>query len=65
MIPGVNYVIYGCAYAKTTTGVSLSRSLTLEENVDSVITQDKVIDDNLKGQIKNWILYTCRLFLLT
>ena len=65
MTPGVNCVIYGCVYAKTTPGVSLSRSLTLEENVVAVITQDKVIDDNLKGQIKKWILYTCRLFLLT
>ena len=52
MTPGVNCVIYGCVYAKTTPGVSLSRSLTLEENVVAVITQDKVIDDNLKGQIK-------------
>ena len=28
-------------------------SLTLEENVIAVITQDRVIDDNLKRQIKN------------
>ena len=32
---------------------------------NTVITQDRVIDDNLKTQIKNRTLYTCRLFLLT
>ena len=41
------------------------RSLTLEENIVAVITQDKVIDDNLKRQIKNRTFCTCRLFLLT
>ena len=65
MMPGVNYVIYGCFSARTTPGVSLYRSLTLEENIVAVITQDKVIDGNLKRQIENRILYTCRLFLLT
>ena len=29
----------------------------------AVITQDRVIDDNLKRQIKNRTLYNCRLFL--
>ena len=33
------------------------RSLTLEENIAAVITQDRVIDDNLKSQIKNKTLY--------
>ena len=66
MMPGVNYVIYGCSSARTTPGVSLYRScLTLEENIVAVITKDKVIDDNLKRQIKNQILCTYRLFLLT
>ena len=27
MMPGVNYVIYGCSSARTTSGVSLYRSL--------------------------------------
>ena len=62
MMPGV---IYGWFPARTTPGVSLYRSLTLEENTVIVITQDKVIDDNLKRQIKNRTLCTCRLFLLT
>ena len=65
MIPGANYVIYGCFSARTTPGVSLYRSLTLKENIVAVITQDKVINDNLKRQIKNRTLCTCRLFLLT
>ena len=65
MMSGVNYVIYGCSSARTTPEVSLYRSLTLEENIVAVITQDRVIDDNLKRQIKNQTLCTCRLFLLT
>ena len=63
MIPGINYVINGYSSARTTPGMSLYRSLTLEEYI--VITQDKVIDDNLKRQIKSQTLCTCRLFLLT
>ena len=65
MMPAVNYEIYGCSSARTTTGVSLYRSLALEENIVAVITQDRVIDDNLKRQIKNRTFCTCRLFLLT
>ena len=52
-IPGVNYVIYGCFSARLTPGVLLYQSLTLEENIVAVISQDRVIDDNLKKQIKN------------
>ena len=59
------YVMYDCSSARTTPGVSLYRSLTLEENIIAVITQDRMIDDNLKRQIKNRTLSTCRLFLLT
>ena len=66
MMPGVNYVIYGCSSARTTPGVSLYWScLTLEENIVAVITQDRVIDNSLKRQIKNQTLCTCRLFALT
>ena len=64
MMSGVKYV-YGCFSARTTPGVSLYQSLTLEENIVAVITQDRVIDDNLKRQIKNRTFCTCRLFLLT
>ena len=52
MKPGVNYVIYGRSSARTTPGVSLYRSLIFEENIVAVITQDRMIDDNLKRQIK-------------
>ena len=65
MMPGVNYVIYGCSSVRTTPGISLYRSLTLEENIAAVITQDRVIDNNLKRQIKNQTLCTCRLFVIT
>ena len=65
MMPGVNYLMYDCSSARTTPGVSLYRSLTLEGNIVAVITQDRVIDDNLKMQIKNQTLCNCRLFLLT
>ena len=64
-MPGVNYVIYSCSSVRLTPGVSLYRSLTLEENIVPVITQNRVTDENSKKQIKNQILCTCRLFLLT
>ena len=53
MIPDVIYVIYGCFSVRTTPEVSPYQSLTLEENIVADITQDKVIDNNLKRQIKN------------
>ena len=65
MMSGVNYVIYGCSSARTTPGVSLYQSLTLEENIIAIITQDRVIDDHLKRQIKNRALCPWRLFQLT
>ena len=66
MMPGVKYVVYGCSPARITPGVSVYRSwLTMDENIVAVITQDRSIDDNLKRQIENQTLCTCRLFLLT
>ena len=53
MMPGINYVIYGWFSARTTPGVSLYRRLTLKENIVAVITQDGVIDGNLKRQVKD------------
>ena len=41
-----------------------SAPLTLKENIVAVITQNRVIDDILKRQIKNETFYTFRLFLL-
>ena len=52
MMRGVNYVVYGCSSARTTPGVSPYRSLTLEENIIEVITQDRVIDGNGKDKLK-------------
>ena len=49
MMPGVNYVIYGCYSARTSPGVSLYHSLTFEENVVAVITQDRMRDNNLNN----------------
>ena len=37
-MPGGIFVIYGCFFGRTTPGVSLYRSLTLEENIVAVIT---------------------------
>ena len=65
MMTGINYVINGCSSARTTPGLSLYRSLTLEENTVAVITQVRVIDNSLKRQIKNQTLRSCRLFALT
>ena len=65
MMPGLNYVIYGCSSARTTPGVRLYWSFTLEGNI-AVITQDRVIEGNLKNQTKNQTLSTIiRLSLLT
>ena len=46
MMSGVNYVVYGDSSRRTPPGVSLYQSLTLEENIVAVITQDRVIGDN-------------------
>ena len=65
MMSVVKYVIYGCSSARTTPEVSLYQSLTLEDNIVAVITQDRVIDNNLKRKIKDQTLCTYRIFLLT
>ena len=60
MVPGVDYdVICGCSRSITITEYNT------EEKIFAVLTQDMVIDDNLKRQIKNQTLCTCRLFILT
>ena len=48
MMPGVNSVVYGCSSSRITPRVSLYWSFTLKKNIIAVVTQDKVIDDNLK-----------------
>ena len=67
-MPAVNYVMYGFVSARTTPGITSSLTPGTshwKKNIVAVITQDRMIDDNLKRQIKNRTLYTCRLFLLT
>ena len=51
MMLGVNYVIHGCSSVRTTPGVSLYRSLTMEENIVAVIAQDRMIGDKLKTKL--------------
>ena len=58
-MPGVNYAINSCFFSGATPGKHW------RENIVAIITQDRVIDDNLKRQIKNRNLHTCRLLLLT
>ena len=41
-MPGANYVIYGYCSVRRIPGVSLYRSLALEENIVVVISQDRV-----------------------
>ena len=52
MMLDVNYVIYGRSSVRLTPGASLYQRLVLEENIVAIITQDRMIDDNLKKQIK-------------
>ena len=47
MMPGVNFIIYGCSSARSTPELSLYWSLILEGNTVAVINQDRTIDDNL------------------
>ena len=48
MISGLNYVIYGWS-----SGEQLQRKI-----IVAVITQDRVIDENLRNQINNQTLHT-------
>ena len=57
MMLGVDYIICGWTSARTTPGKPLCWSLTLEGNIAAAITQGRVIDDNLKRQIKTQTLY--------
>ena len=54
MMPGANYVKYGYCFAIATPGVSLYQSLTLDENIVAVITQNRVIYKGNIQYISNW-----------
>ena len=54
-LPCENYVIYGCTNVKKIPGVSLYRRTEAyhwSKNIVAVITQGRVIHDNLKGKLK-------------
>ena len=53
MMLGVNYVIYDCCFVRLTPGVSLYQSLTLEENIVAVITQEEWYMTICKGKLKS------------
>ena len=70
----LDYVIYRCSSSRTTPGATIyytyiihhyRRGLHWRKNSVAVITQDRLIDDNLKRKIKNQTLHTCRLCLMT
>ena len=48
MMLGLNFVKYGFSSARTTPGVTVQVSLYWSLKIAAVITQDMVIDDNLK-----------------
>ena len=56
-MPAVNYVIYGCSSSRTTPAVIPIPEL--HTGGKTLLQLDRVIDDNLKRQIKNRTLYTC------
>ena len=62
-MPAVNYVIYGCSSWRTTPGVNTIQEI--HNGGKTLLELLHKIGDNLKRQIKNRTLYTCRLFLLT
>ena len=57
-------VTYDYSSARLTLGVSLYRSLTLEENIVAAITQGRVIDDILVIKVNQKPNFVFRLFLL-
>ena len=62
-MPAVNYIIYGCSSSRTTPEVITIKDL--HTRVKTMLRLLLKIQDNLKRQIKNRTLHTCRLFLLT
>ena len=63
----VNYVIYGYSSLRATSGVITMQELHTggKALLQLLLKIGWVIDDNLKRQIKNQTVYTCRLFLVT
>ena len=71
-MPDVKYILYGCFSSRTTLLELFSGVITIQvlRTGGKALLQLLhkiwwVIDDNLKRQIKNRTLFTCRLFLPT
>ena len=68
-MPGENCSIFNCHSSKAAPGISLFRvptkdgeySANWSNKIVVAITSDRVIDGNLKRQIKNRTLHTCEL----
>ena len=71
-MPGENYSIFNCHSSRAAPGISFFRVPTKDDEYSTnwrnklvaVITRDRVIDGNLKRQIKNRTLHTCELHYL-
>ena len=68
-MPGANCSIFGCSTSRKTTGISIHRiptgddeySKNWREQLVNIITKDRVIDQSLKSQIDRKLLYVCEL----
>ena len=66
-MPGENWWIFNCHSCRVAPEISFFRVTTKDDkqstnwgsNIVTVITRDRVIDGDLKGQIKNRTLHTC------
>ena len=66
-MPGANCAIFGCNTSRIHKGISIFKvpksvddySKKWKENVISVITRDRVIDQSLRRQIETDKLYVC------
>ena len=68
-MPGANCSMYGCSTSRKNKDISIFRvtrgkdefSLNWRKKLESVITRDRVLDENLRRQIENQTLYICQL----
>ena len=66
-MPGANCAIFGCATSRRHTGVGIFLIPRREDKLSQktrdawieIITKDREIDDKLKRQIENRLLYIC------
>ena len=68
-MPGANCSILGCSTSRKTKGIAIFRvptgdddySKNYRQKLVDIITRDRVIDQQLKGQIERRTLHTCEL----